>query len=190
MLLLHHRPTRSGRPGSNGRPPGWRPGALPVELRPRGMERSLRQELNPHLGRTKGACLPLTLRRRAISRRQSRRFRRATRRRDRREQQPRQTEPGSEATLQGSCAVGNLLPQIPELAPKNGGGGSRTRTPSVQTRCSATRAASPGRPRSGPSGIFARSGICSRGFPTLRQQDSVDGWSRTTTAGGNAVTAR
>ena len=26
--------------------------------------RSLRQELNPHLGRTTGACLPLTLRRR------------------------------------------------------------------------------------------------------------------------------
>ena len=26
--------------------------------------KSLRQELNPHLGRTKGACLPLTLRRR------------------------------------------------------------------------------------------------------------------------------
>ena len=35
--------------------------ALPSELRPR---RSLRQESNPHLGRTKGACLPLTLRRR------------------------------------------------------------------------------------------------------------------------------
>ena len=28
------------------------------------MRRSLRQESNPHLGRTKGACLPLTLRRR------------------------------------------------------------------------------------------------------------------------------
>ena len=28
-----------------------------------GREKSLRQELNPHLGRTKGACLPLTLRR-------------------------------------------------------------------------------------------------------------------------------
>ena len=27
---------------------------------------SLRQELNPHLGRTKGACLPLTLRRRDV----------------------------------------------------------------------------------------------------------------------------
>ena len=68
--------------------PEWRPGALPSELRPRtgtpgwsrtsGLcrrrtalsplsygrtKRSLRQELNPHLGRTKGACLPLTLRR-------------------------------------------------------------------------------------------------------------------------------
>ncbi len=68
--------------------PEWRPGALPSELRPRSgtpgwsrtsglcrrrtalsplsygrAKRSLRQELNPHLGRTKGACLPLTLRR-------------------------------------------------------------------------------------------------------------------------------
>jgi hypothetical protein len=34
-------------------PPGWRPGALPSELHPR---ESLRQESNPHLGRTKGAC--------------------------------------------------------------------------------------------------------------------------------------
>ena len=66
----------------------WRPGALPSQLRPRSgtpgwsrtsglcrrrtalsplsygrTKRSLRQELNPHLGRTKGACLPLTLRR-------------------------------------------------------------------------------------------------------------------------------
>ncbi len=52
---LHHGP-KSGRPGSNG----WRSGALPSELRPR---RSLRQESNPHLGHTKGVCLPLTLRR-------------------------------------------------------------------------------------------------------------------------------
>jgi hypothetical protein len=68
--------------------PEWRPGALPSELRPRSdtpgwsrtsglcrrrtalsplsyerRKRSLRQESNPHLGRTKGACLPLTLRR-------------------------------------------------------------------------------------------------------------------------------
>jgi hypothetical protein len=66
--------------------PGWRPGALPTELHPRESTpgwnrtsvlcrrraalcplsyelRSPRQELNPHLGRTKGACLPLTLRR-------------------------------------------------------------------------------------------------------------------------------
>jgi hypothetical protein len=88
---LHHRPVQSGRPGSNGPLPGWRPGALPSELRPRsgtpGWSRtsglcrrrtalsplsygrrknwSLRQESNPHLGRTKGACLPLTLRRRS-----------------------------------------------------------------------------------------------------------------------------
>jgi hypothetical protein len=33
--------------------------------------KSLRQELNPHLGRTKGACLPLTLRRREWRRRES-----------------------------------------------------------------------------------------------------------------------
>jgi hypothetical protein len=50
--------------------------------------RSLRQESNPHLGRTKGACLPLTL--------------------------------GGD-----------------------GDGGSRTRSSSVQTRCSAARASSP-----------------------------------------------
>jgi ketosteroid isomerase-like protein len=67
--------------------PEWRPGALPSELRPREHARlesnqrllpsqdsalstelracaeSLRQESNPHLNRTKGACLPLTLRR-------------------------------------------------------------------------------------------------------------------------------
>ena len=68
--------------------PGWKPGALPSELRPRSGTpgwnrtsvlsrrraallstelrafcRSLRQESNPHLGRTKGACLPFTLRR-------------------------------------------------------------------------------------------------------------------------------
>jgi hypothetical protein len=67
--------------------PGWRPGALPSELRPReharlesnqrllpsqdsalstelrACEESLRQESNPHLSRTKSACLPLTLRR-------------------------------------------------------------------------------------------------------------------------------
>jgi hypothetical protein len=29
--------------------------------------KSLRQELNPHLGRTKGACLPLTLRRHVVN---------------------------------------------------------------------------------------------------------------------------
>ena len=34
-----------------------------AELRAYAVKQSLRQELNPHLGRTKGACLPLTLRR-------------------------------------------------------------------------------------------------------------------------------
>ena len=57
---LHHGPrkrtTRIERAS-----PDWLSGALPAELRPR---RSLRQESNPHLGHTKGACLPLTLRRR------------------------------------------------------------------------------------------------------------------------------
>jgi hypothetical protein len=43
-----------------------RQGALPLS-------RSLRQELNPHLGRTKGACLPLTLRRRRWRRSESNR---------------------------------------------------------------------------------------------------------------------
>jgi hypothetical protein len=84
---LHHRPvkrtTRIERVS-----PEWRSGALPSELRPR---RSLRQESNPHLGRTKGVCLPLTLRRR------------------------------------------------------NGDGGSRTRSSSLQARRPSTRASSPGR---------------------------------------------
>ena len=67
--------------------PEWRSGALPTELRPHSppgwirtgvfclrraalfhcatsVQRSLRQESNPHLGLTTGACLPLTLRRR------------------------------------------------------------------------------------------------------------------------------
>jgi hypothetical protein len=68
--------------------PEWRSGALPTELHPHGarpaglepassavaeqcssplsygrLQRSLRQESNPHLGLTTGACLPLTLRR-------------------------------------------------------------------------------------------------------------------------------
>ena len=59
----------SGRATSAGDMPGWsrtsvlrrRKTALSsTELR---ASESLRQELNPHLGRTKGACLPLTLRR-------------------------------------------------------------------------------------------------------------------------------
>ncbi len=85
---LHHGPVQSGRPGSNGSPrsgapvlfrlsyvresgtPGWsRTSGLcrrRTALSPLSYgraKRSLRQELNPHLGRTKGACLPLTLRR-------------------------------------------------------------------------------------------------------------------------------
>lgn len=113
MLLLHHRPSKS-RPARirtrtdevrarharcitprafrerttriERASPGWKPGALPSELRPRDetstpgwsrtsgrcrrgaalcplsygrVGRSLRQESNPHLGLTTGACLPL-----------------------------------------------------------------------------------------------------------------------------------
>jgi hypothetical protein len=58
---LHHRPTKRTTRIERVSPE-WRSGALPSELRPR---RSLRQDSNPHLGRTKGACLPLTLRRRS-----------------------------------------------------------------------------------------------------------------------------
>ena len=47
---------------SNQRPLPSRGSALSTELRAWG--RSLRQDSNPHLGRTTGACLPLTLRRR------------------------------------------------------------------------------------------------------------------------------
>ena len=77
---------RSGRPGSNGPPRGGAPVLCRLSyvrvIRPAGVEpassavaeqrssaelraceKSLRQESNPHLGRTKGACLPLTLRR-------------------------------------------------------------------------------------------------------------------------------
>src|SRR3954469_11784622 len=59
MLPLHHGPTKRTTRIERVSPE-WRSGALPAELRP---HRSLRQESNPHLGRTKGACLPLTLRR-------------------------------------------------------------------------------------------------------------------------------
>ncbi len=52
-------------------PPGFEPGparlelaVLPLHHGLATVRRSLRQESNPHLGRTKGACLPLTLRRR------------------------------------------------------------------------------------------------------------------------------
>src|SRR5262249_39778844 len=85
VLPLHHglvkRTTRIERAS-----PDWRSGALPPELRPQstsgrsrtsdrcrrraalcplsyGRQKSPRQESNPHLGRTKGACLPLTPRR-------------------------------------------------------------------------------------------------------------------------------
>ena len=47
---------------SNQQPPPSHGGALPLSYG-RLTSRSLRQESNPHLGRTKGACLPLTLRR-------------------------------------------------------------------------------------------------------------------------------
>src|SRR5436190_4992915 len=53
-LQLHHVPIESGRPASNGRLRIGGPVLFLSELRPR---RSLRQESNPHLGRTKGACL-------------------------------------------------------------------------------------------------------------------------------------
>ncbi len=87
VLPLTPQASESGRPGSNGPP---RSGA-PVLFRLSYVRaRSLRQESNPHLGRTKGACLPLTLRR------------------------------------------------------LDGDGGSRTRSSSLQARCSATRASSPG----------------------------------------------
>jgi hypothetical protein len=89
LAVLHHGPSESGRPGSNGPPRVGSPvlfrlsyvremkyarlesnqrplpsqgSALSTELRAWG--RSLRQDSNPHLGRTTGACLPLTLRRR------------------------------------------------------------------------------------------------------------------------------
>ncbi len=54
---------------SNQRPPPSRDGALSTEL---GRGESLRQESNPHPGRTKGVCLPLTLRRRGGRRRRRR----------------------------------------------------------------------------------------------------------------------
>jgi hypothetical protein len=57
---LHHGPTKQTARIERASPE-WRSDALPAELR---LRRSLRQESNPHLGRTKGACLPLTLRRR------------------------------------------------------------------------------------------------------------------------------
>ena len=86
VLPLTPQAFESGRPGSNGPP---RSGA-PVLFRLSYVRaRSLRQESNPHLGRTKGACLPLTLRR------------------------------------------------------LDGDGGSRTRSSSLQARCSTTRASSP-----------------------------------------------
>jgi hypothetical protein len=95
LAVLHHGPSESGRPGSNGprrggspvlfrlsyvremknkyarlgsnqRPLPSRGSALSTELRAWG--RSLRQDSNPHLGRTTGACLPLTLRRRETER--------------------------------------------------------------------------------------------------------------------------
>jgi hypothetical protein len=83
------RPATTGPLGFEPRSPGLEPGVLPLHhgpsIRPAGLEpaasavagrhsdplsygrvKSLRQESNPHLGRTKGACLPLTLRRRKV----------------------------------------------------------------------------------------------------------------------------
>jgi hypothetical protein len=91
VLPLHHGLERRGRPGSNGplrvgspmlfrlsyirmkharlesnqRPLPPQSSALSTEQER--SKKSPRQELNPHLGRTKGACLPLTLRRRVGS---------------------------------------------------------------------------------------------------------------------------
>jgi hypothetical protein len=78
------KPTTSSIPGSAGSaiensapardvlgltgPPGFEPGPARLELAVlplhHGPRKSLRQESNPHFGRTKGACLPLTPRRR------------------------------------------------------------------------------------------------------------------------------
>jgi hypothetical protein len=69
----------SGRPGSNGPPRGGAPVLFRlsyVRVTPPGAARdgrSLRQDSNPHLGRTKGACLPLTLRRQRWRRSESNR---------------------------------------------------------------------------------------------------------------------
>src|SRR5262249_56212294 len=49
---------------SNQRPLPSQSSALPLSYER--VEQSLRQESNPHLGRTKGACLPLTLRRQVV----------------------------------------------------------------------------------------------------------------------------
>jgi hypothetical protein len=59
----------SGRPGSNGPPRGGAPVLFLLSYVR--ASKSLRQESNPHLDRTKGACLPLTLRRRRWRRRES-----------------------------------------------------------------------------------------------------------------------
>src|SRR4051812_25271329 len=74
-VALHPEITEPLRPATMSNeeagPPGLEPGLARLELAvlpvtPRACERtrSLRQDSNPHLGRTKGACLPLTLRRR------------------------------------------------------------------------------------------------------------------------------
>ena len=100
--------------------------------------KSLRQESNPHLGRTKGACLPLTLRRRIITRRRCRLGRRR-------------------------LAVARIRPKSPWLrrsrsrtSAGDGDGGSRTRSSSVQARCSAARASSPHRQQRKPTGLRSR----------------------------------
>ena len=68
--LSYVRENRYARLESNQRPLPSRGSALSTELRAC-EEESLRQESNPHLGRTKGACLPLTLRRLGWRRRES-----------------------------------------------------------------------------------------------------------------------
>jgi hypothetical protein len=60
LFLLSYVRKWYARLDSNQRPLPSQDSALSAELR---ACKSLRQESNPHLGRTKGACLPLTLRR-------------------------------------------------------------------------------------------------------------------------------
>ena len=65
LFLLSYVRVRYARLDSNQHRLPSRGSALSVELRAC-VEQSLRQESNPHFDRTKGACLPLTLRRRKV----------------------------------------------------------------------------------------------------------------------------